>query len=159
MDVEFRTMSSLEKKTAQSKLNDYREELRQLQSTYSTSKLNAEAMALKGGGNTSAQRNKLLNSNQKLDQSTATLEQSRQILQRTQVIGDTVLTDLESQREQLQDAKSKVSETKDFTSEARQVLRTMGNRAVIHKICVIFTIIALAAAIVATGYYGVTKKK
>ena len=155
MDIEFRSMTSMEKRGAQLKLNDYREELKQLQSTYTTSKLSAESIALKGGPSS---RTKLLNANQKLDSSTATLEQSRQILANTQQVGDTVLTDLETQKETLMDARNKVKETKDFTSEARRVLRMMGNRAIIHKMCVIFTIIALGAAIVATGYYGVTKK-
>jgi vesicle transport through interaction with t-SNAREs protein 1 len=155
MDIEFRSMSSMEKRGAQLKLNDYREELKQLQSTYTTSKMSAEAQALKGGPSS---RTRLLNSNQKLDNSTATLEKSRQILANTQQIGDTVLTDLETQKETLMDARNKVKETKDFTSEARRVLRMMGNRAIIHKICVVLIIIGLAAAIIATGYYGVTKK-
>lgn len=155
MDVEFRTMSSMEKRNAQLKLNDYRDELKQLQSTYATSKLSAESTALKGGP---SGRTKLLNSNQKLDQSTATLEKSRQILANTHAIGDTVMSDLERQKETLVDASQKVKETKDFTSEARRVLRMMGNRAIMHKICVAFTIVILAAAIVATGYYGITKK-
>lgn len=155
MDVEFRAMSSMEKKNAQTKLTDYREELRQLQGTYSSAKSGAESVAIKGAPSSRA---KLLSANQRLDQSTATLDQSRQILARTQQIGDTVLSDLESQKDTLMDAKTKVQETRSFTNDARRVLRTMGQRAILHKICVAFTILVLGGAIVAVGYYGIAKK-
>eukprot|EP00429_Kryptoperidinium_foliaceum_P122306 CAMPEP_0176330476 /NCGR_PEP_ID=MMETSP0121_2-20121125/76046_1 /TAXON_ID=160619 /ORGANISM="Kryptoperidinium foliaceum, Strain CCMP 1326" /LENGTH=72 /DNA_ID=CAMNT_0017673275 /DNA_START=54 /DNA_END=268 /DNA_ORIENTATION=+ len=72
-------------------------------------------MALKGGPNA---RSKLLNANQRLDSSTATLEQSRNILYQTENIGDAVITDLESQKEKLVDAREKVKDTKRFTVDA-----------------------------------------
>lgn len=59
---------------------------------YQSVKFNAESLALKGG---SSARTKLLNANQKLDQSTATLEQSRMILAQTEIIGTTIITDME----------------------------------------------------------------
>jgi len=155
MDVEFRTMSSMEKKNAQTKLTDYREELRQLQGTYNSAKSGAESLAIRGAPSSRA---KLLNANQRLDQSTATLEQSRQMLAKTQVIGDTVLSDLESQKDTLMDAQSRVHETRSLANDAKRILRSMGQRAILHKICVAFTILVLAGAIVAVGYYGVMKK-
>jgi vesicle transport through interaction with t-SNAREs protein 1 len=156
MDIEFRTMTSTDKKNLQQKVNEYKEELRNLQQNYQTSKFNAESIALKSS---SASRTKLLNANQKLDSSTATLEQSRQLVAQTEKVGDTIITDMENQKEVLLDAKSKVKETKYFTTEARRVLRQMGNRAIIHKICIAFTILGLFAAIVAVGYYGLIAKK
>ena len=48
MDVEFRTMSSVEKKGAQQKVTDYREEYRNLTSSFQSEKFKAEATALKG---------------------------------------------------------------------------------------------------------------
>eukprot|EP01039_Chlorochromonas_danica_P004334 gene4334-4755_t len=154
MDVEFRTMSSADKRSAQQKVADYREELRRLQQSFTSSKSNAEAVALTKGP---AARSKLLNANQRLDESTAVLEQSRQLVAQTETIGNTVITDLGSQREKLVDAKEKVQETRNFTTEARRVLRMMGNRAIMHKIFVTVLIVGLAAAIVAVGYYGMSK--
>lgn len=154
MDVEFRTMSSADKRSAQQKVADYREELRRLQQNFASSKSNAEAVALTKGP---AARSKLLNANQRLDESTAVLEQSRQLVAQTETIGNTVITDLSSQREKLVDAKEKVQETRNFTTEARRVLRMMGNRAIMHKIFVSVLIVGLAAAIVAVGYYGMSK--
>lgn len=154
MDVEFRTMSSIDKKSVQQKVQEYRDELKSLQNSFQTTKFNAEALALKSGPSS---RQRLLTANQRLDQSTATLEQSRQLIAQTEKVGDNVLADLENQKETLMDARDKVKETKDFTTEARRVLKTMGNRAILHKICVMFTIVALLGAIIGVGYYGVTK--
>lgn len=151
MDVEFRTMSSVDKRTAQQKVNDYKEEYKQMLQRYQSAKFNAEAQALKGGPSS---RTKLLTANQRLDQSTATLEQSRQILAQTEQIGNTILTDMESQKETLQGASEKVKETKQFTLDAKGILRTMGNRAVMHKCCVYFTILILAAVIIVISYCG-----
>lgn len=154
MDVEFRTISSADKRRAQQKVTEYREEFRRLQQNYQTSKSTAETIAMNKGP---AARSKLLNANQRLDESTMTLEQSRQLVATTENIGNTVIQDLGSQREKLVDAKEKVKETKNFTTEARRVLKIMGNRAIMHKICVALTIVGLAAAIVAVGYYGMSQ--
>ncbi len=91
MDVEFRTMASIEKKSAQQKVTDYREEFRKMTQNFQSSKFQAESLALKGG---SAARTKLLTANQRLDQSTASLEQSRILLGQTENIGDTIISDM-----------------------------------------------------------------
>lgn len=155
MDVEFKTMAANEKRNAQQKVNDYKQEHRQMQNNFQTAKYKAESLALKGGPNA---RTKLLNANQKLDDSTATLEKTRNILNQTEAIGDTIITDLESQKETLVDARDKVKETKRFTVDAKQILRMMGNRALMHKACVMFTIVLLFGAIIGIGYYGIVKK-
>lgn len=155
MDVEFRTMSSADKRGAQLKVNDYREEYKQMVQHFQTSKISAESLALKGGPQA---RTRLLNANKRLDDSTASLEQSRQLVAQTGTIGDTIIGDLESQKEKLGDAKEKVSETKEFTMDAKRILVMMGNRAIIHKLCVMFTIVALAAGIGCIGYFGIIQK-
>lgn len=156
MDIEFRTMSSADKRSAQQKVSEYKEEYKQLQQHFQSSKFTAESEALKGSP---AARTKLLTANQKLDQSTATLEQSRRLVAESEAIGNTIITDMNNQKETLIDAREKVKETKSFTVDARKILRVMSNRAVVHKICVIVTIIALAAGICAITYYGFIAKK
>lgn len=155
MDVEFRSLASVEKKGAQQKVVDYREEYNHLVQRYQTTKHNAESMALKSGATA---RTKLLNANMRLDQSTATLDQSRMILAQTEQIGGNILTNMEGQRETLMDAHAKVKETREFTLDARQVLRMMGTRAVMHKCFVMFTIIALLGVIGVIIYYGFVSK-
>jgi vesicle transport through interaction with t-SNAREs protein 1 len=156
MDVEFRTMASSDKRLAQQKVTEYKEEYKQLSQNFQTAKFNAESQALKGG-NTA--RNKILTANQRIDQSTVTLEQSRMLLAQTENIGNTIITDLENQKETLLDAKTNVKDTKQITVEAKNVLVIMGNRAVIHKICISFTILILFGAIIGVAYYGFVQKK
>jgi len=100
-----------------------------------------------------------MTANQKLDQSTALLEESRRIIATTENIGVDIITNMDMQKEQLVKSQQNVKETKGFTDDAKKVLRTMGNRAVIHKICVMFTILVLLGAIIAIGYYGFVAKK
>jgi len=157
MDVEYRTVSSTDKRSAQEKVQDYRSEYREMVSNFKTAKYNAEALALRGGA--SASRTKLLNANSKLDNSTSTLEASRRLVVQTEQIGTGILSDLEKQREVLMDADDKVNETRGFTQEAKRVLKVMGNRAVMHKICVYAWIVFLFAAIVCIIYFGFIQKK
>lgn len=159
MEVEFRTMASSDKRTVQQKVNDYKKEYIDLVDNFKSVKRQAEAAALKSSGNSPAARTKLLTANQKLDQSTATLQKSQAILADTENIGSKIITDLESQREVLEGAKEKVQETKGFTDQAKKVLRTMGNRAVMHKLCVMFTILVLLGAICGLIYYKFASKK
>ncbi len=153
MDVEYRNMAGADKRTMTQKVADYKEEYNQLYNNFQAAKRTAEANALKSGGNSAAARNKLLTANQKLDASTAMLESSRNLVHETEGLGNKILGDMESQKETLQSAQEKVKETKSFTDQARQVLRTMGNRAVMHKICVMFTILVLFGAICGLIYY------
>ena len=92
MEVELRNLSAQDKRSCQPKIDDYKEELELMSSRFQTAKFNAESTALKGGNGARA---KLIAANHKLDQSTASLEQSRQILARTEDIGGTIITDLE----------------------------------------------------------------
>lgn len=151
MDVEFRTMASADKKYAQQKVNEYREEYRQTLLHYQNTKFNAEAQALKGGPGA---RQKLLTSNQKLDNSTAMLEQSRQLVANSEQIGNSIITDMERQKETLKEAQGKVQDTRQITLDARKILKAMGNRAVMHKCCVFFTIIVLLIVIIVIAWYG-----
>lgn len=159
MEVEFRTMASSDKRTVQQKVNDYKKEYGDLVDNFKSVKRQAEAAALKSNGNSPAARTKLLTANQKLDNSTATLQKSQAILADTENIGSKIITDLESQREVLEGARDKVQETKGFTDQAKKVLRTMGNRAVMHKLCVMFTILVLLGAICGLIYYKFEGKK
>lgn len=81
------------------------------------------------------------------------------ILAQTEQIGVTIINDMEGQKETLINAQGKVKETREYTMDAKQILRTMGNRAVMHKCCVMITIIILFAVICVIIYYGFIKSK
>lgn len=139
----------------QQRLDDYKDEYTQLIKKYKLVKGNAETRAANGQ---SGRRAQLMAGNQKLDQSTSVLENSRKILYDTEKLGDTVLSDLESQREKLLSAQEKVQDTTTITFSAKNVLRQMGNRAIREKICIIFTILVLLIVIGVILYYGAYKK-
>ena len=156
MDVEFRTMIGADKKTASQKVTEYRDEYKQLIQLYQTTKQKAETLALQSGASS---RNKLITANQRLDQSTLTLENSRQIIAQTEGIGSGIITDLEGQREQLKNATSNTQEIKQFTFDAKNVLISMGRRAIVHNICMMLTILILFGIICVIIYYGFVAKK
>ncbi len=152
MDVEQRTVPPQDKRTVGEKVNEYRAEYRERLNQFRTAKQNAELLALRGGAN--ANRIKLLNTNARLDASTATLQQSRQLVAQTENIGTAILTDMGQQREILMGADDKVEETRGFTSQAKGILTMMHNRAFYHKMCIYAWIFFLFAAIVCVVYYG-----
>ena len=78
-----------------SQMNGYKEEVNQLKSHFKRSKGDADALALKTG---SSSRQKLLTSQQKLDNSTATLEKSRMVIAQTDEIGNQTINNMESQK-------------------------------------------------------------
>jgi len=152
MDVEHRTVAPQEKKSTQEKVQEYRSEYREMLQKFKTTKYNAEALALRGGG--TASRNKLINANARLDNTTATLEQSRKLVAETEGIGSNILVDMSQQREVLLDADDKVEETRGYTKQASGILTMMENRAFYHKLCIYVWILVLFVAIVCVIYYG-----
>ena len=156
MDTEFRSMVAGDKKTAGQKVADFREEYRQILENFRSTKSKAESIALKSG---SGARDKLITANQRLDHSTATLEQSRMLVAQTETIGNNIAQDLSKQKETIISAKSKVQETKQFTTDAKGILRMMGRRNVYHKIILFIIILILFGAICVTFYYGFIKSK
>ena len=155
LEAEFRTMMSGDKRGNQAKLTEFKNELNTLHANYNKVKMDAEQTALKTG---STARAKMTVSNVKLDQSTKTLESSRMLVAQTEGIGSTIMSDLEGQREQLTDAQGKVEETKQYTVDAKQVLKDMHRRAIIHKVLVYVIIFILFGVIICEIYFGFIKK-
>lgn len=151
MDVEFRSMSAGDKKAASQKVAEYREEYKQLLQTFQQSKHKAESDALKSGP---VARNKLITANQRLDQSTATLENSRMLIAQSEATGTVIMQDLSSQKQSLQGAQSKVQETQQFTADAKGVLQTMYRRAIMHNVIMSIIILVLLGVICIVAYYG-----
>ena len=154
LDVEARSNVS-GGRAMNSKIGDYKKELNDLNDDFKRVKAEAEQKALLSGSSTRA---KLTSNNEKLDNSTRTLENSRMLVAQTQEVGGVILTDLESQREQLDDAHDKVKDTKQYTVDAKGVLRSMYTRAIVHKVLVYFTIVVLFGVIIVIIYFGFIKK-
>ena len=152
MEVEVRYIKGGDKRKLTEKLSNYKTEFRETNQKFTKAKFEAESVALKKGATGS--RGKLLNANAKLDRSTATLTQSRALVDETEQIGSSTLADLENQREILLDAGGKVNQTRTYAEEARQILKQMANRAFWNKFCVYIWIVILFAAIITIIYFG-----
>jgi hypothetical protein len=154
IDVESRLLLSSSGSNDRRGIWQHKEEYSNLMNQYQTARSNAESQVLKA--NTKNTNNN--STNNKLKQSTAMLEESRRILADTEDTGGIILNDMESQREIIVDAQRNVQETRGFTTNAKRVLRNMGNRAVMHQICVFVTILILLGVIIGLGYYKWGKK-
>lgn len=153
LDVESR--SSIPGKTAAAKMVELKNELKQLSEDFAQCRSAAETTAQ---SKSSAARTKLTSANQRLDQSTRTLESSRMLVAQTQEVGGGIIQDLEAQREQLEDASGKVQDTQIYTANAKDILKDMHTRAIIHKVLVYLTIVILFGVICIEIYFGFLKK-
>jgi hypothetical protein len=97
---------------------------------------------------------KLVSTMSSLNTTTNTLQQTQQLCNETEIIGQATLSQLGGQREQLLNANKHVRETTGITGQARMVLRQMGRRAFCHKMCLYATIAALLLANCTVLYYG-----
>ena len=118
---------------------------------YKQTKHKAESDALKNGP---AARMKLVSANQRLDQSTATLENSRMLVAQSEATGEVIMQDLSSQKESLKGAQDKVQETQQFTQDAKGVLQVMFRRAIMHNVIMSVIILVLFGIICIIAYYG-----
>ena len=80
------------------------------------------------------------------------------MIAQTDALGNTIINDMENQKETLMDAQVKVDETRGFTSNAKDVLVAMGNRALKHSACVAFVILILMGLNALIIYYAFVKK-
>ena len=166
LDLEFRLMVSAEKSKLHGRLKSYREDYQVRLTHLHAIKQEIEGVEEKNDAVPNQCRpvdvtfdiQGGLRTNALLDRSTNSLEQSRQIVANTEIIGKNVISDLESQREQLLGAKENLSETKDFAGIAKRLLRSMGRKALMQKFSLIFTIISLFAVICLIIYFGLAKK-
>ena len=74
-------------------------------------------------------------------------------------IGISVLDALSEQRESLLSSRDKVQETRDFTSEARQVLKRMSRRFLANRLILWGIIAVLSLSICLVLYYDFFKPK
>jgi len=151
LEVETKSVITSDKRGMVSKVSGYTGELNTTEENYKKAKFDAEMKCSKNGA---GDRERLVRNNDRLDNSTRTLENSRMIAAQTSQIGNVIMTDMESQREQLEDAHSRVKETQQYTMDAKGVLKMIYTRAVVHKICVYFTIVLLFSLIIIVIYYG-----
>ena len=140
----------------------YKADLRAAQQNLDAAGRAAERAELMGGaagsgssGNLgSSDKARLMQTQQKLDQASESLDNTRRMVQETEQVASATVGQLHAQGQQLRDAHGQVVETTQATREARTILRRMAVQAVQNKIILILIIIILLAAI---GYVAYDK--
>ena len=150
MDFEFRSMVSSEKRSISEKVSLYKEEYSLLSSNFQTIRQSAESYNMK---HSTFGRSNLIPINQSLDQATATLEKSRQIIAETENVGTTAISTLTLQRENLLTANDRVVDTGVITSDTKALLSRMGMRAFTQNLVLSSLIVVLAIIIVIVIYF------
>lgn len=89
---------------------------------------------------------------------TEQLQDARRVVGETEYIGEGIMGQMESQREQLLRAHGQVEEANWFTRSARQVLNNMHYRNVRHKMCLIAIIVFLIGLIILVFWQGVMRR-
>ena len=158
MEVEVNAMLSSEKQHSQKKLEGYADEYKQARQISEELKIASQTAARKNGYDT-ATRIALMVANERLDISTRSLQQSKNVVCETEMIGDQIVSDLEDQREKLIGAGGNIKETRRSTLDAKKVLNLMGYRALTHRFFLTFIFVLLLIFIWMLIYYGILRKK
>lgn len=157
LEIEFRGIIVGDKKRLQTKLIDYNNEFKNLLEEYKKSKFAAEKKALTSDSNNAQARAKLMKNTLKLQDSTKSLENSRMLVAQSEGIGNTIMSDLEGQRELLESAHENVKSANQYAYDSKSVLRMIGNRAIIHMVSMYVICGVLFGLICIVIYYGFIK--
>lgn len=152
------TMLSSEKQHSQRKLEGYADEYKQACKISEELKIASQTAARKNGYDT-ATRRALMAANERLDISTSSLQQSKNVVFETEMIGNQIVSELEDQREKLIGAGGSVQETRRSTLDARKVLNLISYRALTHRFFLSFISLLLLTLIWMLVYYGILRKK
>ena len=158
MEIEVNSMIFSEKQHSQQKLEGYAEEYREALLSFEELRRVAKAAIIKNEMN-SATKRALVADNDRLDQFTNGILQSKSVVAETELIGNVITSDLENQREKLLGAGENVRETKEYTQVARRVLNIMSNRDFTYKLFLFFLSFLLFLIIWMLTYYGFMSKK
>ncbi|CAM9456787.1 unnamed protein product [Choristocarpus tenellus] len=183
MEVEARSMKGSEQRESQSRVNQCRADLKSLRRSLDEALQRAKAEELRKGrrgtrgggynGNNSEYANNVWSTGaglrqghieglqaaqESLDRSRLTLLDSQRVLEETEVIGQGVATDLESQRESLLRSRSNVRGTSSVVQNARQELVSLSRKDLLHRLCLYLVIIALSCAILWVLYHKIRRR-
>lgn len=158
MEVEVQSMMSTDRQYNQRKLDGYAMELKQHREDFKQLRNKANT-ASKKIESTSTNRQALIDANNRLDQSTKSIQKSHLSISDTEQVGYVIITDLENQREKLTGAGVNVDETKGYTYDARRVLNLISNRVLMQKFSLVTLIIILFSVIWILMYYGILSRK
>ncbi|KAH7435317.1 hypothetical protein KP509_06G059500 [Ceratopteris richardii] len=162
MDLEARSLQPSQKSALLAKLREYKSDLNNLKkdvkkSAASSDYVNSRDELLESGlANTTTasadQRQRLLKSTDRLNQTGDRIKDSTRIMLETEEIGVTILGDLHSQRQTLLRATDTLHGVDDNLGKSKKILKNMSNRMSRNK-CIMVGLIALLLVIIAVVLY------
>ncbi|CAL5224465.1 g7157 [Coccomyxa viridis] len=167
MEMEARSFSPDRSRVLLTKVREYKADLAKLQesskaavgSASGGASARAELGLADDYGQTSAgQRERLLQTTDKMSKTGERITQGRQQLLETEELGVSILQDLHRQRQTISHARDTLHGADDNISRARRVLTSMSRRITTNKLIMIGIILLLLVSIFLVVYYKYIKK-
>lgn len=158
MEIEVRSHDSGTRRALGEKLSEYKKSLSSLRSDFERAKEQAQRSSLIGE-KSSADRQRLLNVNDKLDRQNDMILNAHRTVMETEDVGIEIASELKRNREKIESARSKATEFSGITDSARRILSSMQRRDVQQRFIIGFIAIVLIIAIGITIYFTSNKSK
>ena len=158
MGMEARGVSeSAVKRELLNKVRVCKAKLANLRDDYNNAKQNAEREALlgdgEGNGVGNGNRARLMDTNDRLQAQTDTLDRARRIMSETEEVAMEITTELGRNREKIESAHGRVYEVSGMTNQARRLIMSMNRREVQQKLVVYVVAMLLAGAVIFVIYF------
>jgi len=158
MNVEVRSSDTSTRKPLFDRVQQYQRDLSSYKSDLERAKEVSQRSQLIGDKSAS-QRQRLLDSNDKINKQNTTILLAQRSVNETAEIGLEINNELMRNREKIVSAQEKTRDFIGLTDSARRLLGSMARRDIRQKMILVFVAIVLIIAITVTIYYTQIKKK
>lgn len=159
MEVEVRSHNSATRKVLSEKVNQYKRVLSSLRTDFAKAKEESDRSNLFAGTKSGEDRQRLLNTNEKLNRQNDTILAAQRSVAETEDVAMDITNELARNREKIESSRDKVREFTGMTDTARRLINSMSRREVQQKMIMAFIAVVLLAAIGIVIYFTIIKKK
>ena len=132
MKVEVRSQDPATKASLSVKVVSYEKALASMKADLGRAREKEDKDSLLGGGAgagmSTAQRQRLLDTNDRLANQNRTIDNARKVMAETEQVGIQIGEELESNREKIQNIRGKVGEVQGLTTQASKLVKDIGKR-------------------------------
>lgn len=153
MEVEVRSHDPATRKVLTEKVSQYKKSLNALKSDFERAKEDSQKSGLFVGSKSAEQRQKLLDTNDKLSRQNELILNATRTVEETEGVAIEITEELARNREKIQSAHSKVHEFTGMTDTARRLIQSMSKREVQQKFLLVFIACVLIIAISVVIYF------
>lgn len=158
MEVEVRSHDSATRKVLTEKVNQYKRVLSSLRTDFGKAKEESERGNLFAGTKSGEDRQRLLNTNEKLSRQNETILSAQRTVAATEDVAMDITNELARNREKIESSRDKVREFTGMTDTARRLINSMSRREVQQKMIMGFIAFVLVAAIGIVIWFTSIKK-